>query len=205
MKIVQGTATYSDIIAGGAIKLETINTEKEFSTLRTFSETMEMNRGNCDGLDGVKSMLELFQFTQHIQTIDAVFEQYGLENCRSDPTLKELLKIMEELRPEGSRAKLTPLDAIIKMKLIKKSLCLQDATSYNKFLNLFSVVAKIQFLDPIIFHQQYQLLTEQLKCDENLLKYLQATLEFLLPFVESRVGVNYKLAITITVSITGQT
>ena len=188
MKIVQGTATYSDIIAGGAIKLETINTEKEFSTLRTFSETMEMNRGNCDGLDGVKSMLELFQFTQHIQTIDAVFEQYGLENCRSDPTLKELLKIMEELRPEGSRAKLTPLDAIIKMKLIKKSLCLQDATSYNKFLNLFSVVAKIKFLDPIIFHQQYQLLTEQLKCDENLLKYLQATLEFLLPFVESHIS-----------------
>ena len=133
-------------------------------------------------------MLELFQFTQHIQTIDAVFEQYGLENCRSDPTLKELLKIMEELRPEGSRAKLTPLDAIIKMKLIKKSLCLQDATSYNKFLNLFSVVAKIQFLDPIIFHQQYQLLTEQLKCDENLLKYLQATLEFLLPFVESHIS-----------------
>ena len=189
MKIVQGTATYSDIIAGGAIKLETINTEKEFSTLRTFSETIKMvNRGNCDGLDGVKSMLELFQFTQHIQTIDAVFEQYGLENCRSDPTLKELLKIMEELRPEGSRAKLTPLDAIIKMKLIKKSLCLQDATSYNKFLNLFSVVAKIKFLDPIIFHQQYQLLTEQLKCDENLLKYLQATLEFLLPFVESHIS-----------------
>ena len=184
MKIVQGTATYSDIIAGGAIKLETINTEKEFSTLRTFSETMEMN---CDRLDGVKSMLELFQFTQHIQTIDAVFEQYGLENCRSDPTLKELLKITEELRPEGSRAKVTPLEAIIKMRVIKESLCLQDATSY-KFLHLFSVVAKIQFLNPIIFHQQYQLLTEQLKCDENLLKYLHVTLEFLLPFVESHIS-----------------
>ena len=47
MKIVQGTATYSDIIAGGALKLETINTEKEFSTLRTFSETIKMvNRGS---------------------------------------------------------------------------------------------------------------------------------------------------------------
>ena len=181
MRIIQGTATYSDIIAGDAINLKTINIEKEFSTLQTFSETMGID-GN--GLNGIKSMLELFQFTQHIQAMDAVFEQYGLENCRSDPALKKLLEIVVELRSENSRAKLTPLDAITKMKLIKESLCLQGATSY-KFLDLFSVVAKIQFLDPIIFRQQYQLLTEQLKCDENLLNYLHVTLEFLLPFVES--------------------
>ena len=203
MKIVQGTATYSDIIAGGAIKLETINTEKEFSTLRTFSETMEMNHGNCEGLDGVKSMLELFQFTQHIQTIDAVFEQYGLENCRSDPTLKELLKIMEELRPEGSRAKLTPLDAIIKMKLVKESLCLQDATSYE-CLNLFPAVANSaafyqfirdkQFVGPkgvAHFHEQYQLITAQLQheeYDENVLNHLRVAFEFISPFMETGIG-----------------
>ena len=46
------------------------------------------------------------------------------------------------------------------------------------------MIAKIQFLIPIIFCQQYWLLTEQLKYDENLLNYLHVTLEFLLPFVE---------------------
>uniref|UniRef100_A0A1X7SL21 Uncharacterized protein n=1 Tax=Amphimedon queenslandica TaxID=400682 RepID=A0A1X7SL21_AMPQE len=205
LKIVEGTATYSDITAEGAIKLETINTEKEFSTLRTFSETIEMNRDNLNGLDGVRSMLELFQFTYHIQTIDAVFEQYGLENCRSDPTLKKLLKIMEELRPEGSRAKLTPLEAMEKMSFIKKSLCLQNATSYE-CLNLFPAVANsaafYQFIRDkqfvgqrgnALFHEQYQLITAQLQheeYDENVLNHLRVAFECLSPFMESDVSFN---------------
>ena len=205
VKIVEGTATYSDITADGAIKLETINTEKEFSTLRTFSETVEMNPKNCNGLDGVRSMLELFQFTYHIQTIDAVFEQYGLEKCRSDPTLKELLRIMEELRPEGSRAKLTPLEAIDKMNFIRKSLCLQNATSYE-CLNLFPAVANsaafYQFIRDkqfvghrgnALFHEQYQLITAQLQheeYDENVLNHLRVAFEFLSPFMESDIIFN---------------
>lgn len=205
LKIVLGTATYSDITADGAIKLETINTEKEFSTLRTFSETMEMNRDNCNGLDGVRSMLELFQFTYHIQTIDAVFEQYGLEKCKSDPTLKELLKIMEELRPEGSRAKLTPLEAMVKMSFIKQSLCLQNATSYE-CLNLFPAVANsaafYQFIRDkqfvgqrgnALFHEQYQLITAQLQheeYDENVLNHLRVAFECLSPFMESDISFN---------------
>ena len=198
-RILKGTATYADIIAEGALKLESVNTDKEFSILSGFSEVMEMRQEQCEGLQGVRSMLELFQFTQHIQTIYSVCEQYGLENCLKDDTLKQLMTIMEELRPEGSRAKLTPLDSMQKMYFIKKSLCLEGRSNYS-CLNLFPAVANSaafyqfvrdkQFVGPrgqAIFREQYQLITAQLQheeYDENVLNHLRAAFEFLAPFME---------------------
>jgi hypothetical protein len=203
LKILKGTATYSDIIAEGAMKLESINTDKEFSILKSYSETLEMASGNYQGLQGVRSMLELFQFTQHIQTIDAVCQQYGLENCRKDETPKELLKIMNNLRPEGLRAKLTLLEATDKMDLIRRALCLQGASSY-KCLDLFPAVANsaafYQFIHDkqfvgtrgqTIFQEQYQLITAQLQheeYDENVLNHLRAAFEFLAPFMEQDIS-----------------
>ena len=199
LAILKGTATYEDIIAKGALKLESVNTDKEFSILSGFSEVMEMRQEQCEGLEGVRSMLELFQFTQHIQTIYSVCEQYGLENCLNDDTLKQLMTIMEELRPEGSRAKLTALDSMQKMHFIKKSLCLEGQSNYS-CLNLFPAVANSaafyqfvrdkQFVGPrgqAIFREQYQLITAQLQheeYDENVLNHLRAAFEFLAPFME---------------------
>ena len=205
LKIVDGTATYFDIIAEGALKLEFINTDREFSIMKSFSELWETNHVEHTGLQGVRSMLELFQFTQHIQTIDAVCEQYGLQKCREDETLKHLLKIMEDLRPEGSRAKLTPNEATSKMNFIKKSLCLEDSNNF-KCLDLFPAVANsaafYQFIrdkqfvgtrGQAIFREQYQLITAQLQheeYDENVLNHLRAAFEFLAPFMEQDISFN---------------
>ena len=202
LKILKGTATYSDIIADGALKLEVLNTGQEFGILRKFSDLLEMNRNNCEGLDGMRSMLELFQFTYHIDQIKRVCEQYGLEKCLEDDSLKKLIMIVEEFETEKSRANLTPLQATDKMAYIKEALCLEERTNYN-CLELFPAVAGsaafYQFIKDkqfvgqkgqTLFHEQYQLITAQLQheeYDENVLNHLRAAFEFIAPFMESHI------------------
>lgn len=199
LKILRGTASYSDIVAGGTLDLQTLDTEAEFTKLRKFAEQLEMNRDNCEGLDGIRSMLELFQFTHHIDQIRQVCEQYGLKKCLDDQQLKELLEIVKEFETIESRAELTPIQASFKMKLIKEALCLQDRRNYN-CLELFPAVSKsvpfYQFIKDKqfvgqkgqrLFHEQYQLITAQLQheeYDENVLNHLRAAFEFIAPFME---------------------
>ena len=94
LRMLNGTVTYEDIITEGALKWEL---DKEFSILSRFSEVMEIRKEHCEGLQGSFSILELFQFTYHIQSIYDVCEQYGLLNCLEDHTLKELMAIIDEL------------------------------------------------------------------------------------------------------------
>lgn len=203
LTILRGTASYSDIVAGGTLDLQTLDTEEEFAKLRKFSEQLEMNRDNCEGLDGIRSMLELFQFTHHIDQIRQVCEQYGLKKCLEDDQFKKLMEIVDEFKTTESRAELTPIEASEKMALIKKVLCLEHRRNYN-CLELFPAVSKsvpfYQFIKDKqfvgqkgqrLFHEQYQLITAQLQheeYDENVLNHLRAAFEFIAPFMESDIA-----------------
>ena len=204
LKIFKGTSTYSDIIANGALQLETLHIEKEFRILTKFSESLEeVNYEQCKGLEGVRCMLELFQFTHHINEINSVCHQYGLTKCLEDDTLKHLMVIMEELESEKSRDMLTLIEAIKKMEFLKKALCLGERTNYS-CLDLFSAIAKsaefYQFIcdkqfigtrGQIIFREQYQLVTAQLQheeYDENVLNHLIAGFELIAPFTEHNIS-----------------
>ena len=203
LKILKGTATYSDIVANGALQLQTLNTEEEFGILRKFVDLFEMNRGNCEGLDGMRSMLELFQFTHHIDHIWQVCNQYSLTKCLEDEQLKKLMLIVEQFKTETSRAHLTPLEATEKMVFIKHALCLEGRTNYS-CLELFPAVASsaafYQFIKDkqfvghkgqTLFREQYQLITAQLQheeYDENVLNHLRAAFEFIAPFMESDIS-----------------
>ena len=200
LKIVQCTVTYSDIIGNGALQLETINTEAEFSILRKF---LVMDCEHSEGLEGVRCMLELFQFTHHIDKIHSVCHQYGLTKCLEDETLKSLMIIIQDLKSEKNRSSLKPLEAIEKMRVIKKALCLGEHTKYN-CLDLFSAIsdspAFYQFIrdkqfmgnrGQNIFREQYQLITAQLQheeYDENVLNHLRAAFEFIAPFMEQDIS-----------------
>ena len=200
LKIVKGTSTYSDIIANGALKLETLRIEKEFHILTKFSESLEeVNHEECKGLEGVRCILELFQFTHHINKINSVCHQYGLTKCLKDDTLKHLMEIVEELESETSRDMLTLVKAIEKMVFLKKALCLGDRTDYS-CLDLFSAMSNsaafYQFIrdkqfmgtrGQKVFREQYQLITAQLQheeYDESVLNHLIAAFELIAPFTE---------------------
>ena len=112
-RLAEGTATYADIVAEGALKLETLNIEREFDIFSQYARYTGL--AHIEGLAGVQSMLELFQFTHHIDKIYRVCEQYQLKECLADPDLHRLMDIVKELSSEDTRANLTPMDALKKV------------------------------------------------------------------------------------------
>ena len=114
-RLAEGTATYADIVAGGALKLESLNIDREFEIFTEYARHAELSRFDGLALAGVQCMLELFQFTHHIKTIHSVCDQYQLKQCLADPTLHKLMELKEELSSEDSLPKLTPVDAMRKV------------------------------------------------------------------------------------------
>eukprot|EP00731_Ephydatia_muelleri_P026808 Em0018g908a len=219
-KLIQGTAKYSEIIAeGGMLTLESINIEAEFNTLATFFATVELapQVSSDEGLKAICSMLELFQYTSfHIPAIYGVCQQYNLEGCLNDPSLKEVVRLAEEV--ERSRANLTPLEAVGKMQCVKNSLYHKKPGSYSS-LGLFPAVANsaafFQFVrdkrfdgekGQAAFGQQYQLITAQLQHEEyneNVLNHLYAAYKFILPFMDSKQNFNSLMSKVTSLDVSG--
>eukprot|EP00731_Ephydatia_muelleri_P026782 Em0018g882a len=219
-KLIQGTAKYSEIIAeGGMLTLESINIEAEFNTLATFFATGELapQVSSNEGLKAICSMLELFQYTSfHIPAIHGVCQQYNLEGCLNDPSLKAVVRLAEEV--ERSRANLTPLEAVGKMQCVKNSLYHKKPGSYSS-LGLFPAVANsaafFQFVrdmrfddekGQVAFGQQYQLITAQLQHEEyneNVLNHLYAAYKFILPFMDSKQNFNTLMSKVTSLDVSG--
>jgi hypothetical protein len=174
-KVMKGVAKYSEIIAEGALDLKNLDIDKEFEVLSNYSIP---SRLTYSGLTGVRSILELFQYSTHIHNIQAVCDQYKLKGCLTDSKLKVLNDLVGELGSEEARAKLTPDEASEKLKKVKVTLGMTERTS-SKCLNLFAVIQDsaifYQFVRDkqfygengnALFYQQYQLITAQLQHEE---------------------------------------
>ena len=192
-RIMEGNARYSEIIVKGKLNVQEVNIEKEFKSLIEFSDLTKMNRS---GLDGVRSMLEVFQYSTYIHHIDSVCTQYQLEGCLKDQKLSRLKELVGELQSEAAREELTPNVALGVMNQVKKEfLILPDP----KYLELFSAMQNsIEFYHFIkenhfdkesgksMFQQQYQLVTAQLQHEEyneSVLNHLFAAFKLIVPFL----------------------
>ena len=78
MRLMQGTAKYSEIIAQVEMNLESLNIEQEFNALHSFLAYLNIPMASHEGLAGVRCMLELFQYIQLIYTIHSVCDQLVL-------------------------------------------------------------------------------------------------------------------------------
>ena len=200
MRLVQGTAKHSEIIAEGEINLENLNIEQEFNALHKFLAYLNTPMTSHEGLAGVQCMLELFQYIHLIQAIHSVCKQYQLQGCLKDVQFLELCRLEKELSLKENCAKLTPLDASEKMKNVKKTLCL-DSMLFPHCLELFFAVqdsaAFFQFVcdkrfcgkkGKDVFLQKYQLITAQLQheeYDETVLNHLFAAYTIIEPFMDT--------------------
>ena len=144
LKLMQGTAAYSEITAEGELILDNLDIKREFNALHRFSAHLKPPLATHKGLAGVQSMLELFQYIHHIQIIHSVCEQYHLQGCLNDPQLIELNQLVKDL---NSCAKLTPNKASKKLESVKKILCLSSKASPH-CLELFTAVG-----DSAVFYQ----------------------------------------------------
>ena len=198
LKFINGTATYSEIVANGAVELEALNSEKEFTILKMFSNIQGICSDDFDGLGGVKSMLELFQLINHTGRIKELCKKYHLDQCLKDEKLKEIISITEELKMDNSHSQLTLNDAKVKTALIKNSFSQGQCDVYS-CLKLFQAIADSDHFYKFItdkhfdgekgqetFQEQYQLVTVQLQheeYDENVLNHLRVAYEFITPFM----------------------
>ena len=139
LKLMQGTAAYSEITAEGELNLANLDIKEEFDALHSFSAYLKPPLASHKGLAGVQSMLELFQYSHHIQIIHCVCEQYNLQGCLNDPQLVELDQLVKKLNQEKSCAKLTLNEASEKLESVKKILCLSSKKSPH-CLELFAAV-----------------------------------------------------------------
>ena len=198
-RLVVGNASYVEIVAEGSLSLRSLDIDQEFSILGEYVKVANVDAGDAKGLDGVKAMLQLFQYIRHIQVIHSVCQQYNLVNCLEDPNLKELVELVETL--EKKRDNLTAKDAIDKMEKVTKILCLEPGQSL-RFLDLFSamqdssdfhrfVVQEKQFVGvrgKELFEQQFQLIKTQLQHEEYneaVLNHLYAAFKLIVPFTDA--------------------
>ena len=200
VKLMEGKATYSEIIAEGNIDLSSLDIEREFDILGGFTTLLHHTLKSRDGLTNVRNMLELFQYTKFIVSIKDVCQQYGLQNCLEDKTLKDIVAIAEELQPEKSRHNLTLIKASEKMEMVKKALfgikqprilCLKlfeaiaDSAVFYRFIKDKGFTGT---RGKAVFTQQYQLITAQLQheeYDETVLNHLLAAFQFMSPFMNA--------------------
>ena len=196
IKLMQGTAAYSDIVAKGKLNLEKLDIEQELSTLRKSAMHFKPPVNLCEGLTGVRSILELFQYIHHIQTIYSVCEQYQLQGCLRDRQLVELGELVEKLSSEESRAKLTLIEASTNMEKVRHILCQASPSSLELFTAVGDSTAFYQFVrdkqfvgekGQAVFQQQYQLITAQLQHEEyneTVLNHLYAAFKIIEPFMD---------------------
>ena len=198
IKLVEGNATYNEISAEGKLVLENLDIDQEFNILDEFILHLKHTPTSTEGLIGVRNMLELFQYTKYIEMIHSVCEQYKLQGCLDDPSLKQLIEIAEKLTPEESRHALTLNNATKNMTRVKH-LLFGERHPPNHCLKLFEAVADsavfYQFIKDkqftgengqAVFRQQYQLITAQLQhegYDEQVLNHLFAAFQFISPFM----------------------
>ena len=202
VKLVEGTAQYSDVTAGGNLPLEKMDLDIEFKVLVDYTKYLHSGDENYTGLRGIQCMLELFQYTDHIQKVYSVCEQYHMKGCLEDAHLQEIKAIADDLQQVTCRDQLTPKEAIEKVEKIVKALCLKKrGLGYDRqCLRLFPAVADSaifyqlikdkQFYGDVgreVFRQQYELITAQLQHEEYnevVLNHLLVAFQVLSPFLD---------------------
>lgn len=197
-RIMKGTATYLEIVAEDEELLKRLDLEKEFGILSDYAKVEKLPCSDYEGLHGVQSMLEIPQCATLVKNIFLVCNQYGLEACKTDCCLREVMELTQDYAEEKHKFSITPLVAIDKMKRVRKILCLKEKTSL-KCLDIFEAVlnsaAFYQFLKDKHFYgtrgqdtfrKQYQLITAQLQheeYDEKILNHLLPAFKVIFPFL----------------------
>lgn len=205
LRLIQGNARYTEIIASGSLNLRS-NIDQEFGILISYAEHAAIDMKDAESLQGIKAMLQLFQYARHIQVIHSVCEQFQLEACLVDSDLLELMELVAMLDEAEMQNQLTAKDAIDRMNKVTELLCL-NSTQSTKFLDLFAAVSESadfhQFIvqekqfvgkeGKELFTAQYQLITTQLQHEEYnevVLNHLFAAFKMITPFTEKELGFN---------------
>ena len=206
-RIMEGAATYGEIVAGGELSVladgsqksfvdSSFDVEEEFQNLVRCSQFRNYSTG---GIHRIKCLLKLLQLPHYVEMINCVCRQYNLNNCQVDADFKKVQEFALKLQIKEERSRITPTDAEIIWEEVEKIFCLHEGASL-KCLDIFSKVADsvdfYHFLEEkeftgqkgeVLFRQQYDLVTAQLQHEEYnemVLNHLYAAFKFISPFTD---------------------
>ena len=206
-RIMEGAATYGEIVAGGELSVLADGSQKSFVDIGFDVEEEFQNLVRCSqfrnystsGIHKIKCLLKLLQLPHYVEMITCVCKQYNLNKCQNDADFKKVLEFALKLQKKEERALITPTDAETIWEEVEKIFCLHKGASL-KCLDIFSKVADsvdfYHFLEEkeftgqkgeVLFRQQYDLVTAQLQHEEYnemVLNHLYAAFKFISPFTD---------------------
>ena len=210
-EVIQGRATYGEVTAEEEIHLDDLDIEREFEVLKKSksilchldeTESQGLNKGSDtklpEGLNGLKSMLELIKYACHIRVLKNILELFQLEQCIKDTSFMQIDEIAAQLEDVRCKKALTPLTANEQLGIIKGALCVKPEMSSDNFSFLGTILDSHDFFQFIFrkhffgekgqlaFRQLYELITQQLQhmdYEEYVLNHLLGAFKFISPFV----------------------
>lgn len=132
-ELCEGQSKYTEVIN---LHPEELDITKEVEILKNYSALLELNQS---GLVDTLSMLNVCKLSHQINNILLFCKEFGLETCLRDQRLCKLQQAVMELEDEDIKARLTPSEALTRMKHMKTLLCLTESTS-AQCLDLFAVI-----------------------------------------------------------------
>jgi hypothetical protein len=201
--LIEGKAKYKDIKAEGAVELENMNTELEFSILEKAVRTSHVRVESESGLKGIRCILELLKASTYIETLGNIFQRYKLKSCTEDKHflgLKDIqASVNDQLTPNIATEKLGHVRDILKIPENDPIDCvgfLNDIYEGEQFHKFLSVRRFYGDQGHRAFRQQYELITAQLQnktsnYEEEILNQLLPAFQFLSPFISTTDDVSF--------------
>ena len=199
-RIVEGTATLSEITANGELNLNDMNMAREFEVLADYIPRLPIGHNHAednarDIILRVQNLLELLTYANKIGEIESVPNLYDIQGCLQDNDFDALKTIRDELNHKDAKDNLTPQGATEKLYTIKEALCL-ETDNQHQCLSLFPKVEEsIPFYNFLKdkqfageggqrkFTAEYELVTTQLhdseEYDQIVLSHLRGAFEFM--------------------------
>ena len=201
--LIEGKAKYKDIKSVGAVELENMNTELEFSILEKAVRTLHLTVESESGLKGIRCILELLKASSYIETLSNIFQRYKLKSCTEDKHflgLKDIqASVNDQLTPNIATEKLGHVRDILKIPENDPIDCLgflNDIYEGEQFHKFLSVRRFYGDQGHRAFRQQYELITAQLQnktssYEEKILNQLLPAFQFLSPFISTTDDVSF--------------
>ena len=201
--LIEGEAKYKDIKAEGAVELDAINTDLEFSILEKAVCTLHLKVKSDCGLTGMRNILEMLKAANYITTLGNIFRRYKLTCCNEDKKFSALKDIQacvnDQLTPNTATEKLAQVRDILKIPKKLPVDCLKflhEIYKSDQFHEFLSVRRFYGGQGHRAFRQQYELITAQLQnktssYEEKVLNHLLPAFQFLSPFISTMVGPSF--------------
>lgn len=167
-KLVDGTATYEEMLQSGLIKECEGDTGHE--TVRSMASIerekrllQECSKDNPSFFQGAETsstrlmdVIDLFQFLDHIPSIEKFCQKFQITGCFEDPNYQAIIDIAKKVSDRGFRLKMTLDEATSYLERVLDCLVLKNVEGNDyKCLDIFPEILKSEPLHQFLVAEKF--------------------------------------------------